>query len=51
MYDARNGGENRLEVRRRPARSRLFHNGRPVVAVPQEQEEDGASPVPRRAAS
>jgi diguanylate cyclase (GGDEF)-like protein len=51
MYDAKKGGKNRLEVRRRPTRSRLFHNGRPVVAVPQDDGGDGAASIPRRAAS
>jgi diguanylate cyclase (GGDEF)-like protein len=32
MYQAKRAGKNRVEVVRRQARSRLFHNGRPVLA-------------------
>lgn len=48
MYDAKRGGKDRIEVRRRPARSKLFQNGRPVPGTPDEQAP--ATPELRRAA-
>ena len=33
MYDAKRAGKNRIEIRRRPAKSRLFQNGRPVAGM------------------
>jgi len=39
MYQAKRAGKNRVEVARRPTRSKLFHNGRPVVAAGPEAEE------------
>jgi diguanylate cyclase len=48
MYDAKKGGKGRIEVRRRPGRSRLFQNGRPV---PGAVDEVPAPAPPRRAAS
>ncbi|HEX7085012.1 MAG TPA: GGDEF domain-containing protein [Vicinamibacterales bacterium] len=51
MYEAKKRGKNRLEIRWRPPRSRLFHNGRPVVTVPSEEHADVEDVAPRRAAS
>jgi diguanylate cyclase (GGDEF)-like protein len=48
MYDAKKAGKGRIEVRRRPGRSRLFQNGRPV---PGALDEVPAPGPPRRAAS
>jgi diguanylate cyclase len=33
MYEAKRAGKNRIEVRRRPSKSRLFQNGRPVAGA------------------
>lgn len=33
MYDAKRGGKGRIEVRKRPGKSRLFQNGRPVAGA------------------
>jgi len=33
MYEAKRGGKNRIEIRRRPSKSRLFENGRPVAGA------------------
>jgi diguanylate cyclase len=48
MYEAKRGGKNRIEVRRRPARSRLFQNGRPVAGAV--DQDAAALPDVRRAA-
>ncbi len=46
MYQAKRAGKNRVEVMRRPTRSKLFHNGRPVVATGAESEpEEVALPL------
>ena len=50
MYEAKHGGKNRLEIRRRRTRSRLFQNGRPVGSVPEETSGGHADPELRRAA-
>ena len=47
MYDAKRAGKNRIEVRRRPAKSKLFQNGRPVTGG---LDEAPAVPELRRAA-
>ena len=47
-YDAKKGGKARIEVRKRPGRSRLFQNGRPVPGALGDEAAPGAS---RRAAS
>jgi diguanylate cyclase (GGDEF)-like protein len=39
MYQAKRAGKNRVEVARRATRSKLFHNGRPVVAAAAEVED------------
>ena len=48
MYEAKRAGKNRIEVRRRPAKSKLFQNGRPVPGSLDEQPP--AAPELRRAA-
>jgi diguanylate cyclase (GGDEF)-like protein len=48
MYEAKRAGKNRIEVRRRPAKSKLFQNGRPVPGSLDEQPT--AAPELRRAA-
>ena len=39
MYQAKRNGKNRVEVIRRPAKSRLFHNGRPIAGGASKTEE------------
>jgi diguanylate cyclase len=48
MYEAKRGGKDRIEVRRRPSKSRLFQNGRPVTGGLDESAP--AAPDLRRAA-
>ena len=48
MYEAKRGGKDRIEVRRRPAKSKLFQNGRPVPGGLDESAP--AAPDLRRAA-
>ena len=48
MYEAKRGGKDRIEVRRRPSKSKLFQNGRPVPGGLDESAP--AAPDLRRAA-
>jgi len=44
MYQAKRNGKNRVEVVRRPARSRLFQNGRPIAGGNSASKTDEGKP-------
>ena len=45
MYQPKRAGKNRVQVTRRPTKSKLFQNGRPVVAAAGAEPEEVALPL------
>jgi hypothetical protein len=46
MYQAKRNGKNRVEVIRRPEKSRLFHNGRPIAGSSTSPKPEVSEPEP-----